>query len=446
MTLVEVKSEVERRSHAIMRESSVVFAAQVLMLLAGVLNNFIIAKLGGPDGKGFIYTLQLFSSAALVFANFAIGPAAVYHFRREEGFSVEEITSGLLWPSFLLGCIPLVLLALLRQTSLTFFRTGVWGSAALLAFAVVPAFTLVWNLSYLYLAKGEIGSYNILRASQYWLLTLLLLGLVMVHVTSLHALVIAWVIGMSVPALVAMLVAGSAVGIWKLPSRRFVRQAFAFGWRSHLGAVVQYMQSRADVVLVLCFLPLRDLGIYSLAVGLAELLLYVPQSVSQVLLPHVASSQDADADRITSAFCRASVTTTAVLAVVMAALSTIVVPWLLPAFRQAVPVIWTLLPGTVVASILKVLASDLNGRGQPLKTVFPAAAALLFSIAGCSYAIPRFGMLGAATVTSLAYMLNAAIYVYSFSRSPSVSARSLVLLQARDLAWYRKLLVSWRRG
>jgi len=446
MTSLETNSVVETRKHAIVRESSVVFAAQVFMLVAGVLNNFIIARLGGPDGKGFLYSLQLFANTALIFANFAIGPAAVYHFRRDDSFSVEEITAGLLWPSLLLGCVPLFALTVLHHTSVTLFRTGVWGSTAMIAFAVVPAYTLLWNLSYLYLAKGEIGGYNILRACQQTLFAVLLLGLLVARVTRLQLLVGFWAVSVWVPALLAIVIAGSTVGIWKLPSRRFLRHAFDFGWRSHLGAVVQYLQHRADVVLILYFLPLRDLGIYSLAIGLAELLWYIPQSVSQVLLPHVASAEEGDADRITSAFCRASVASTAVLSILLALASTVVIPWLLPAFRQAVPVIWILLPGTVVASIFKVLASDLNGRGQPLKTLFPAAAALAFSIAGCAYAIPRFGIMGAATVTSLAYILNASLYVYSFSRSPQVTARSLVLLQARDLDWYRKLLFSGRRG
>ncbi len=438
--------ERERVSQTLFRQSSYVFFVQIATLAAGILSTFLVARMAGPEGKGYIYTLQLLSGIALILANFGIGPAAVYHFRRDDGFSVEEIAAGLLWPSLLLGCIPLALLALLRQTPLAFLHSGIWQNAALLAFAVVPAFTLVWNLSYLYLAKEEIGGYNILRAAQPALFAMLLVGLLLARVTQLRILVSAWAISVWAPALLALVVAGSTVGLWRMPSREFVRHAFDFGWRSHLGAVVQYLQHRADVVLVLYFLPLRELGIYSLAVGLAELLWYVPQSVSQVLLPHVASSEEADADHITSAFCRASFTSTAILSLLLAVASTVVIPWFLPAFRQAVLVIWILLPGTVVASIFKVLASDLNGRGQPLKTLFPAAAALLFSVTGCTYAVPRFGIIGAATVTSLAYILNASLYVYSFSRSPSVTARSLVLLQARDFHWYRKLILSWRRG
>ncbi len=415
------------------------------MLLAGVLNNFVVARLAGPEGKGFLYTLQLFASMALVFANFGIGPATVYHFRRDDGFSVEEITTGLLWPSLLLGCIPLALLVGLRQTSIALFHSGVWNSAAMLAFATVPAFTLVWNLSYLNLAKGEIGRYNLLRASQSCLFALLLIGLVIAHVTQLGVLVATWVASVFVPAAVAIVLLARSVGIWRLPTSRFLKHSFDFGWRSHLGAVVQYLQHRTDVVLVMILLPIRDLGIYSLAISLVELLWYVPQAVSQVLMPHVADSEAGDATIITSAFCRASLAVSALLSVTLALMSTAVIPWLLPAFKESVVLIWVLLPGTVVASIFKVLASDLNGRGEPLKTVFPAATALVFSVAGCCYAIPRYGMIGAAAVTSISYLLNASLYVYEYSRSSSITARSLVLLQVSDLVWYRRLLLQ-RRG
>ena len=160
---------------------------------------------------------------------------------------------------------------------------------------------------------------------------------------------------------------------------------------------------------------------------MVELLWYVPQAVSQVLLPHIADSTEAEANRMTSAFCRASVATTALLSLTLAGFGS----WAIPApaarhSRQSVPVIWILLPGTVVASIFKVLASDLNGRGQPLKTVFPATAALLFSALGCWWALPRYGLKGAAAVTSLSYFLNAGLYLARCARLPEMDLRSMV--------------------
>jgi O-antigen/teichoic acid export membrane protein len=438
-----------RRSHTMLRQSSSVFAAQMVTLAAGVLCAFLVARLGGAEGKGFIYRLQLLSGIALVLVNCGLGPAAVVLFRREPGCpecngKVEEIAGLLLWPSLLLGCVPLTALELSRLEPGLSHLSG-WRASALLAFAVVPAYTLVWNLGYRYLATGEMVAYNLLRASQSCLFALLLAGLWIAHVAGLRWLTLCWIAGVAVPALFALLILWGTVGIWRLPRRRFLRRALGFAWRSHLGAVVQYLQHRTDVVLILWLLPIRDLGVYSLAIGVVELLWYVPQAVSQVLLPHIADSTEAEANRITSAFCRASVAITALLSLTLAALSTWAIPWLLPGFREAVPVIWILLPGTVVASIFKVLASDLNGRGQPLKTVFPATAALAFSAAGCWWALPRFGMMGAAAVTSLSYFLNAGLYLCRYSQLPEMSVRSLVLLKASDLAWYRGLLAGRRQ-
>lgn len=437
------------RKQKVLQQSSSVFCAQMVALAAGIFCTLMVARLGGAEGKGILYRLQFLSSVSLVLLNCGLGPAAVYLFRREaecqeNKIHADEIAAILLWPSLLLGCLPLAALELSRLLPWLVQLSG-WRTSALLAFTAVPAYTLVWNLSYLYLATGRIVAYNLLRASQSCLFAMLLLGLWLARIGGVHWLTRCWITAVVLPALFALLVLSYTVGLRRLPGRHLLRRAFGFAWRSHLGAVVQYLQHRADVVLILWLLPVRDLGIYSLAIGVVELLWYVPQAVSQVLLPHIADSTEAEANRMTSAFCRASVATTALLALTLAGFGSWAIPRLLPAFTQSVPVIWILLPGSVVASIFKVLASDLNGRGQPLKTVFPATAALLFSALGCWWALPRYGLKGAAAVTSLSYFLNAGLYLLRCSRLPEMDLRSMLLLKATDLAWYRTLLAGRRR-
>lgn len=437
------------RKQKVLQQSSSVFCAQMVALAAGILCTFLVARLGGAEGKGILYRLQFVSSIALMMLNCGLGPAAVYLFRREaecpeHKVHAEEIAAILLWPSLLLGCLPLAALELSRLMP-ALVHLDRWQSSALLAFLAVPAYTLVWNLSYLYLATGRIVAYNLLRASQSCLFALLLLGLWLARIGGLRWLTLSWMAAVVSPALFALLVLSKSVGLWRLPGRRLLRRAFSFAWRSHLGAVVQYLQHRTDVVLILWLLPVRELGIYSLAIGVVELLWYVPQAVSQVLLPHIADSTEAEANRMTSAFCRASVATTALLSLTLAVFANWAIPRLLPAFTQAVPIIWILLPGSVVASVFKVLASDLNGRGQPLKTVFPATTALLFSALGCWWALPRYGLMGAAAVTSLSYFLNAGLYLARCARFPEMDLRSMVLLKASDLAWYRTLLAARRK-
>jgi O-antigen/teichoic acid export membrane protein len=445
------------RKQTVLQQSSSVFCAQMVALAAGILGTLLVARMGGAEGKGVLYRLQFVSSIALVLLNCGLGPAAVYLFRREaehpeNRIAAEEIAAILLWPSLLLGCLPMAALELSRVIP-GLVHLGDWRTSAQLAFLAVPAYTVVWNLSYLYLATGRIVAYNLLRSSQSCLFALMLAALWLARIGSLRWVTLCWIAAVVGPALFALLVLSATVGLWRLPGRQLLRRAFGFAWRSHLGAVVQYLQHRTDVVLILWLLPIRDLGVYSLAIGLVELLWYVPQAVSQVLLPHIADATEAEANRMTSAFCRASVAVTALLSLTLAALAGWAIPHLLPAFTQAVPVIWILLPGTVVASIFKVLASDLNGRGQPLKTVFPATAALLFSALGCWWALPRYGLMGAATVTSLSYFLNAGLYLVRCARMPEMDLRSMLVLKASDLTGLRvpsralsRVLLAERRG
>src|SRR5208282_4449600 len=245
-----------------LRQSSAVFSAQMVALAAGVLCTFLVARLGGAEVKGFIYRLQLLSGIALVLVNCGLGPAAVVLFRREaerlgsdapgnhvamnvamSQTNVQEIAAILLWPSLLLGCLPLALLELLRLLP-GFIPLASWRASALLAFAAVPAYTLVWNLSYLYLATGKMVAYNLLRASQSCLFALMLAGLWLARMGGERWLTLGWMAAVVLPALFALLVLSATVGLWRLPGRRLLRRAFSFAWRSHLGAVLQYLQHR----------------------------------------------------------------------------------------------------------------------------------------------------------------------------------------------------------
>jgi O-antigen/teichoic acid export membrane protein len=269
------------------------------------------------------------------------------------------------------------------------------------------------------------------------LLTLFLLLMLISHRISVSWLVAAWFTGIALPSIYAFrIIAGESK--WKLlPNPEFLRKAFHFGWRSHLGGVTQQLQHRAPVLLVGYFLSISQLGIYSLAVSLVELLWYVPNAISTVLMPHIASSTEEEARRGTPTFCRITLGVTCALAVGLSVVAAVVIPWLLPAFRESLRPFHILMPGIVLATIFKVLASDFNGRGRPLKTFYPAFSALAIElVAGCVF-IPRFGLTAAAIVTTAGYALNSFLYACSYRRLTGVRMFELVVLQRQDLVRLR---------
>jgi O-antigen/teichoic acid export membrane protein len=180
-------------------------------------------------------------------------------------------------------------------------------------------------------------------------------------------------------------------------------------------------------------LPLRSLGVYSIAIGLAEVLWNVPQSIAPVLMPHVADSTEAKANRATSQFCRLALAGGALLAVGLAFAASIIIPRILPEFRQSVVLVWFLLPGTVAASVFKVLASEFNGRGRPIQTFYPAAIALVACAVAGVLIVPRYGLRGEALVTTGGYLLNSTLYIFAYRRMTATRVLDLFFINSDDL-------------
>jgi O-antigen/teichoic acid export membrane protein len=428
----------------VIEQSALVFFAQVVLLVCGVVNSFLVAYLVGPEGRGLVYLLQFIAGGiGLTLLNFGLGPASVFYLGREGRHSLSEVAAGVLWASLFLGSLPMLLLGPVWHwiASLT---TQIAGAYLWLALCLIPVVNLTFNASFLCLARKRIGAYNWLRVSPSALFSVALLAAMLSRSRTIWVIALVWTATTVIPGLFAFGVVRSAGGIqWPGAAKTFLRSAVRFGWHSHLGAVTQYLQHRSDILLVSYFLPLKDLGLYAFAVSLAELLWYIPHAVAPVLMPHVADQAEEEAIRITPMMCRATFAITALLSAGLAAVSTWMIPRMLPAFHESVRVLWILLPGVVAASIFKILSSDFNGRGKPIETFYPAAIALGSGLVCGALVIPRFGIYGAALVTTGGYVLNSLLYVRAYSRMTSVPIANLLFLRSEDLALASGLRQEW---
>jgi O-antigen/teichoic acid export membrane protein len=432
-------TETDGKPHAIiLRQSASVFSVQVFGLLFGLLNNFLVAYLVGPEGKGLVYFLQIIAGGiGLTVFSFGLGPAVVYYSGRDETYPEADVAGATLWASLILGTLPAVAVGSVWHWAGYLLTQKIGGPYLWLGLASIPPTILAFNGGFFCVARGKMWSYNWLRVSQALCFSAFLLFLLWEQLGAVWLVGLFWLASAVVPGLYTIaLLRRFGAGLshrWV----KFCRSALRFGWHSQLGAITQYLQHRVDVLLVSYFLPLRDLGIYSIAISLVELLWYMPQAVATVLMPHVAAGSDEDASRITPMFCRAVLTTTAILSLALATISSWIVPRLLPAFAGSIRILWLLLPGAILASVFKVLSSDFAGRGKPLETFYPAAIALAACFVLGIYFIPRFGITGAGFVTTVGYILNTGLYVRAYSRQTGVPTKDLFLLRWQDIVWLR---------
>lgn len=177
-----------------------------------------------------------------------------------------------------------------------------------------------------------------------------------------------------------------------------------FGFKSNLSSVAFYINQRLDQLLLSLFVAPRELGLYVVAVALASAAGFFPQAVGAVTIA-TGSNLEPDAARLVIA--RSFRVTLGVLAAGCGVLF-LVCPWLIslafgPSFSSAATACRILLPGTVALGLNQVLYDGARALEEPLLPSYSEGVSIGVTVVGLLLLLPRFGFLGAAIASTLAY-------------------------------------------
>ena len=202
---------------------------------------------------------------------------------------------------------------------------------------------------------------------------------------------------------------------------------------AHTSNVAQALNYRLDFFLVSFFGGVAALGLYSIAVGLAQLLWLGSRAASRVLLPAVASNGVAS-EEWTAMLARLSLWTAAAGALCYVAAGRPFIQLLygtdfLPGY---VPLV-ILLAGTVPFTLSNTLAAHLGGLGLQGLNLRASLVGLAVTVVLDLAWIPRFVIAGAAAATSVSYLATTGILIHAFLRRSTLGLSDLVILRRADL-------------
>jgi O-antigen/teichoic acid export membrane protein len=332
-----------------------------------------------------------------------------------------------------LVCVPCF--ALLGDELARALSHGQDAAAWSLVGVVVLAMFLDWCTHNQLIGKLQFGRLNVL--------------LVAAQLTSLGAIVVfvhvaGWgVIGgvLAVISASVVMIAGSLIAVGRLrPSVDFglMRRLFAYGSRVSVGWVFQLVNYRADVFVLQAFVPLRDVGIYVVAVLVAELALTAGGALSTSVNALVANyeGERRQSETIASSM-RHGIILTAATVGGLAVVGGFAIPILFGSdFSAAVTPMYILLPGVFFLGCGQVVTGNLRGVGRPGVSSWLAAGAVVVTL-GLDFAlIPSHGIDGAALASSIAYIAYGTAGVVALSRVTELPIRSLALVTRRDLRPY----------
>ncbi len=188
------------------------------------------------------------------------------------------------------------------------------------------------------------------------------------------------------------------------------REILAYSGVSHAANLLQWLNYRVDLYLVHFFLGAASLGVYAVAVTVAQIPWLLSRSLANAYFPHVAGQAGDEASARRGAGLAAR-TFWACLGT--GGLLSVLAVWWVPAvyggdYAAAARLLGWLLPGVAIFGLANPLASHIIGQGRPGVNLIGSAIGVVSGVALDLWLIPRYGLTGAAAATTISYLLNAA--------------------------------------
>lgn len=420
--------EEARLLHALEQTTSAgvrVIGLRLLSYAVGFVASVLIARSLGPDGRGLYALPVAVLGIVLAFSNLGLEHANVFLAGR--GVPLRTLWTTGAVSAVLASLATWAVVAVLYEVTHGAIFAGLPASWIVVAMVQVPLLlqVLYWT-GVLQLSGRIVGSARAslagAAAHAVVVATLFAAG----ALTPFRVLVLTAVTtGVTWLAVLALSVRTGLAGFRS--DRSVLLRAAAFGLKGHAGILFLFLTLRLDQVLVQRFLGFRELGLYALAVTLAELILLTTDPIAQAALPHQIRAARGDDRRLTFSTARLNLE----VAVVVSVAAWVLAPGLIrlvygPAFSEAVWPFRLLLPGVVALAVYRPLAQFGLKEGRAWLLSGLGLATLIANVVLNLVLLPKVGVVGASLASAFAYCVLAAAYVYAVGRPRGAGWRDLV--------------------
>jgi stage V sporulation protein B len=410
------------------REITATFAGNLAAAAVGLGTSILFARVLGRDGQGLL-ALALFLPT--IVATFA--PLGLDMVNTTFGGLHKDERRGLFLQSILAALFGTAVVVLV--TAAYFFwlpiDRGEFGrlphEIVWLACLAAPLTVLSGTLSALVRGVGRITtSAALVMVPQ--AATLVLAGALFLGTE--------WGLMAALVASVAGLVVSTGLSIWILrdyatlrPSAlswNLLKRSLGFGWQVGLASLAGFLVYRINQGILGYMAPADQIGMFVVAVGLAERLRIVPGSLGQAFLPRLANELAERQGQVPAVF-RYSViiSVLSMIGVGLAGIPAILIffGW---AYAGSVPPFLIMLPGIAALGGASVLASDLMARKKPKFGLYLSYIMLVANFGLNMLLIPFIGINGAALASTISYMAALVLWILFYRRESKTLLADLV--------------------
>jgi O-antigen/teichoic acid export membrane protein len=410
--------------------ASVTLVAQMGIFAIGLVISVFVAHALGPSGRGRYYVPVTAVMTCFSVVHLSLEMATTY-FHSERLIDLRRLARVAATAALIAGPVGIGLILGTFALTRTSLFAGVHANDVILASLTLP-FLLhgTWMVNLMILG-GQ------LRRAQLALFIAAVTQGVLIGVLALvghlgvREVLLAYV-GNSVASWLLLLIWSAQIApALPTPEGALLARVVRHGIRIHPGYIAYILLLRSDVFLINATLGTREVGLYSLAVLVAQLVWTVSQPLATAALPLQTTADVAEAGRITLRTTRLCLLVAGSLSILVAATTWKVLPLVYGQdFADAYLPLVVLLPGVCAMSIVRPMWNRLLREGRPGQVTAAASGCFVLNAALNLALLPALGLVGASIASSVSYLLLAAILGRWTARAVGVSP--LALLPGRD--------------
>ena len=380
------------------------FATRIVLIGIGLITTVVVARILGPEGRGFYAVAMAVGAIGLQFGVLGLNISNTHFVAKD-----HALLPKLLGNSLVVSCvIGVVAITASYAVFIVWPRLApLHGSLLLLALAWIPfglAYLLVQNLL---LGVNEIGTYNRTELVNRTLALAIIGGLVMAHKVNVPLVFFGGLVAMAAMLAVIVVRLINVAGASPQPSLELFKSNLAYGMRAYLLAFFCFLVIRSDLLMLKYMRGPETAGYYSIAVSMADYIVLLPTVIASLLLPKLSVAADIGQKyRLMKKVVIGSLAIEGPLLM----LSALLAPWAVRllfgrAFAPSVPAYLWLVPGLLFLSIHTVAVQFLNSIGCPMSVVWIWMGCAVLKLLLNMWAIPVYGVSGAAMASSLCYLV-----------------------------------------
>jgi O-antigen/teichoic acid export membrane protein len=416
-------------------------------LIAAMLGSVITARTLGPEGKGIVVVLGTLASTIVQFGSLGLTAANV-HFTARGQKQVSKLAGISAWVSMVTGggLGIAILLGVAWQPDLLPEVPWVLLLVTIFSLPFLLGSQLFQNLL---LGMEAVGAYNWIEMLRTGLALSAILALFAFRLLNPASVVLlSAILAIGVFALTVRSVWARAALSWRFDAAMF-RSALSYGLIFFVNNMLAFLLLKSDFFLVNHFLGMSGVGIYSVSVQIADLLLLAPATLGMLLFPRLSAIQDPiERTQTCLQFARLTAVGMATACFLTGIFSPVLIRFFFgAAFQPAWTPLSVLLPGIWLLALENVLIMHLAAGRLPIVVPGLWLLGLGVNVGLNLWLLPLLGLTAAALASTLAYALVAIGVLVLFVRETGASLGEALVPRHADLVKVvRHLRGHWDEG